>query len=1009
MAKHLGKDPDDYEREYESFLNDLRRFHAAKGTAFLKPPAFGRQELDLYLLYSKVTAMGGFTKVSDGGKWEDLLELFDTPKNCSHAAFAVRQFYLRYLELYERIHHFGEDAEEVLNSRGSRPSTPIGGMSTNYLQQRHEIPESVRQSCGLSLDRAKLTEYDKLVMALQGGLPNEVDFAINVCTLLSNESRHVLHLEKTPAVIDLLLAHVGIFNEGIVNYCELYHEEWKPRSNRDYQQFWWDTVQDVAIQEIIDHNQSKNSKCFSEVLYRTSRTLGMNDAEGQRILQIAIILRNLSFEKHNIPVMSTSYNLLCFLLLCAHNKCSSLKQLGLDTLGNISTQMYLDPIDFHNTQLMFHTICKCLRDSDKFAVIRGMEILSNICQMEENVGIICSHLDPYIYEDIMAVLTLQDIQLLLGALEVLYRLSDLGEDTCDCIARVHKCIDILVCLVTLDANSLGPDAFVGVKVVEHAPMESSSMVVPRPQPQVTPPPQLPQISRQNTVPNLVASANQQGAREIDPESFTCQWLNAYYECDVNGTVGRIDLYADYLASCSKLARSGILTSTNFGKCVKMVFPHAGSKRMDSGQHHIAGIQRRTILLPVQTHIQQTPQYPGRTATPPRAPPGSHMNRIPNSNLPSPPVTPSPPPSRHLLMHRPQSQHLLQQLQQTPKYIGQQRGMSMQSNQMMSPQMHQQQMLRQQQQMQSQQQQQQMQMQSQPQMQGQQMPMSQQQQQQQQEHLQRMRQQQMQIQPQRMPQQQQQQQQPQQPPSRPNSLPENTRQPQTSQTPAQQILIQRSGVVPYPQERSPSPSSLSGQAPSPHLSPGVSPTATTPPPLPNLENSNMQLQKTSGIADQNTGQTSTRPLPNHAPGERFPSSIQEALLSNIPPSSPSLSLPSSGTVPVSSSNTQGNVNPGFGPNTPQRTNLQQNTDSPLIKQLLQQKMQQPLRSGEHGMIPPPPYPQQQQHQQNLQQLPQQNVLQQQYPQQQVVQQQNCMQQRIHNSKWYSNINRLYSQM
>jgi AT-rich interactive domain-containing protein 2 len=46
-------------------------------------------------------------------------------------------------------------------------------------------------------------------------LPNEQDFAINVCTLLSNEGKHTLKLDKYPRLIDFLLAHAGVFN-----HCE---------------------------------------------------------------------------------------------------------------------------------------------------------------------------------------------------------------------------------------------------------------------------------------------------------------------------------------------------------------------------------------------------------------------------------------------------------------------------------------------------------------------------------------------------------------------------------------------------------------------------------------------------------------------------------------------------------------------------------------------------------------------------------------------------------------------
>ena len=76
------------------------------------------------------------------------------------------------------------------------------------------VSDKLRSSTGLSTARARLTDYEKILRALQSGLPNEVDFAVNVCTLLSNEGKHVIHLEKAPQLIDVLLSHVGVFFEG---------------------------------------------------------------------------------------------------------------------------------------------------------------------------------------------------------------------------------------------------------------------------------------------------------------------------------------------------------------------------------------------------------------------------------------------------------------------------------------------------------------------------------------------------------------------------------------------------------------------------------------------------------------------------------------------------------------------------------------------------------------------------------------------------------------------------
>lgn len=67
----------------------------------------------------------------------------------------------------------------------------------------------------MSTTYAKHSDYDKLEKALLSGLPNEVDFVVNVCTLLSNESKHTLRLDKCAVLTELLLAHIGIFQEGM--------------------------------------------------------------------------------------------------------------------------------------------------------------------------------------------------------------------------------------------------------------------------------------------------------------------------------------------------------------------------------------------------------------------------------------------------------------------------------------------------------------------------------------------------------------------------------------------------------------------------------------------------------------------------------------------------------------------------------------------------------------------------------------------------------------------------
>ncbi len=71
-----------------------------------------------------------------------------------------------------------------------------------------------RETLGLSTETIEEHEYRKLEKALICGLPNEVDFAVNVCTLLSNDSRRMLKLKTCSNFLPLFMAHIGIFGDG---------------------------------------------------------------------------------------------------------------------------------------------------------------------------------------------------------------------------------------------------------------------------------------------------------------------------------------------------------------------------------------------------------------------------------------------------------------------------------------------------------------------------------------------------------------------------------------------------------------------------------------------------------------------------------------------------------------------------------------------------------------------------------------------------------------------------
>uniref|UniRef100_A0AAQ5YUI6 ARID domain-containing protein n=1 Tax=Amphiprion ocellaris TaxID=80972 RepID=A0AAQ5YUI6_AMPOC len=619
MANSTGKNLLDQRRKGQAFLDELRQFHQSRGSPFKKIPIVGGKELDLNALYIRVVSLGGFAKVSDKNQWIELGEEFNFPRSCSNAAFALKQYYLRYLEKYEKVHHFGEDDEEA-QPGNPKASLPIGAIPNSYNYQQHIVSDYLRQSYGLSTDFVPPCDYNKLVLSLLSGLPNEVDFAVNVCTLLSNESKHAMQLDKDPKLVTLLLAHAGVFDDSLGSFSGVFGMDWKEKTSRDFVRFWKEVVEDTEVRELI---WDKSSPERWQSLFHPPRNLGISDMEAQRVLQIAVILRNLSFEEANVKLLAANRTCLRFLLLCAHCNLISLRQLGLDTLGNVAAELQLDPVDFRTTHLIFHTITKCLMSRDRFLKMRAMEILGNLSKAEDNGVLICEYVDQDSYREVMMLLTLPDLMLLMASLEVLYLLAQLGEVPCSKIASVDHSIDLLVRLVSVDLHTFGPDALTAVRLIEHqANADQAAEVRPQLVEQV---PAAVQGAPASVTRVPVQSAQPPpGIVELDGEKFTLQWLNAHFETNTEGSVSRSDMYSEYLATCSKMGRSNILNSTGFLKCLRTVFPNHTMRRQEEPkastqvQILLVGLRRRSIPLPIQLYYQQQQQSPAAAPPPPAA-------------------------------------------------------------------------------------------------------------------------------------------------------------------------------------------------------------------------------------------------------------------------------------------------------------------------------------------------------------------------------------------------------
>ncbi|XP_050518132.1 AT-rich interactive domain-containing protein 2 isoform X2 [Diabrotica virgifera virgifera] len=548
MANFLGKDQATYAKEREVFLRDLQHFHEIRGTPFKRAPTLGGKEVDLYLLYTLVTSQGGWLRINSKNTWSELLPVFKLSASCVNGSIALKQIYLRYLDRWEKVHFLHEDADRTSDddeeSRHKRWSArTLHSVPCNYNYAQHIVADANREHNHLSTNLYKQSDYDRLSLSLISPLPNEQDFAINVCTLLSNDGKHTLKLEKHPRLINQLLGHAGVFNHSSTR--QLFTHFYNVIRKKPIHNFWKDVLesqeyldltnetkfkaaetevpsksepliagQEEEIAAIIDLNISGQSDELSEEnadsvdceiieencdsfklkltpddsdLFCLKRSLGTQDYVGQRVLQIATILRNLSFIEENVPILVKNTSFIRFLLLCSISRWNVLSNLGMDMLCNISSEFIIRDLqsDLLATKLL-KVVNHGLKSEDRAACLTSLEVLNKLSQNEQNEDVMQRLLQKHVYKHVCSFLTLHDVMLLIYTLECLYSLSSLGEKSCNYIIINHGVIDTLVSLITVEGKSYGPKACIGMKLVETLP-SGSAQQTQAPTPVQTPP------------------------------------------------------------------------------------------------------------------------------------------------------------------------------------------------------------------------------------------------------------------------------------------------------------------------------------------------------------------------------------------------------------------------------------------------------------------------------------------------------------------------------------------
>lgn len=239
-----------------------------------------------------------------------------------------------------------------------------------------------------------------------------------------------------------------------------------------------------------------------------SRGLGTHDYVGQRVSQITSIFRNLSFIDENLPALVKNRSFIRFLVMSSNIRWGNLHQMGLDMLGNIALDFELcDPTTDDLTRCLLATVADGIESPDRGVIISCLEILYKLSQQSSNEEYLQKCLNRRTYRQICQFLSLNDIMLLLYTLECLFALSSLGEKSCYNIVQIRGVIDTLVSLVSVEAQSYGPDGCILMRVVETVPKHLSD------QPGYSP-------SNSYHPQNQHLTHQQHGQQQFSPSSYT---------------------------------------------------------------------------------------------------------------------------------------------------------------------------------------------------------------------------------------------------------------------------------------------------------------------------------------------------------------------------------------------------------------------------------------------------------------------------------------------------------
>ncbi|KAH9591574.1 AT-rich interactive domain-containing protein 2, variant 2 [Schistosoma haematobium] len=509
-------------KPYEQFILELQKLSRHnRQNAVLQPPYLFGHLIDLQKLYNEVALRGGHKQVTFSHLWLEVYLALGLPPGCVDAGHGLRTIYQRYLELFERnqrmtsrsiftsdeqddaVTHFDGDAQDFDQFLKSSRQNIYGA---SVRSNTEEIPNHLRKSWNLSIDLKDDFEYISLEKSLLSGLPNEIELALNTILLMSSQPND-FSISKNPRLLDVLLYTVGIYGPKHVTTYQYsrYLNFWKSNIDKENGR--------VFLSPIAFYSKELPEVIYDEFCYPPAvQEMTYGDEEAFRVQLVATVLRNLAVDDGlSAVIIGRNPQALRFIFLCIYSKHSCLHQLGLEILSSLYFPVLGSLIPALHRLLTTLLVCP-----DRIDRIRGLQIVKNLCSTPlfdvtydnippvgtkkvsltrtgRNIAFLTS-LPPVTFSSIASTLCLRDLHLVVLAIDTIHSLTCLGPTLCDRLLQqgsppeedpptsleLHiphqnsSLLSLLVALLNLEAQAMGSDSLIRVRVMQALGTESTN-------------------------------------------------------------------------------------------------------------------------------------------------------------------------------------------------------------------------------------------------------------------------------------------------------------------------------------------------------------------------------------------------------------------------------------------------------------------------------------------------------------------------------------------------------